>query len=97
VTDAVAPAATPAGPIPALRLADGTLAGSTTPLDQGIRNLVDLGVPLTDAIAAATRRPATLLGRPDLGRLAPGCRADVVVLDDELLVQQVLIDGRPPR
>jgi N-acetylglucosamine-6-phosphate deacetylase len=93
VTDAVAPAGAPDAPLPALRLADGTLAGSTTPLDQGIRNLVAIGVPLVEAVAAATRRPAALIGRPDLGRLVPGGRADIVVLDDDLLVHQVLVDG----
>ena len=95
VTDAVAPAGTPDAPLPALTDATGALFGSTTPLDQGIRNLVGLGIALTDAVAAATRRPAALLGRPDLGRLAPGERADVVVLDDDLLVRDVLVAGRP--
>lgn len=93
VTDAVAPVASPGAPFPVVRLADGTLAGSTTPLDQGVRNLVSIGVPLLDAVAAATRRPAVLLGRPDLGRVAPGGRADVVVLDDDLAIRQVLVDG----
>lgn len=94
VTDAVAPAGSPDAPLPALRLADGTLAGSTTPLDQAVRNLVGLGVPLVDAVAAATRRPASLLGRPDLGRLVPGGRADVVVLDDDLAIHDVVVAGR---
>jgi N-acetylglucosamine-6-phosphate deacetylase len=73
---------------------DGGLQGSTTPLDRCVRNLVAIGVPMTDAIAAATRRPAALIGRPDLGRLAPGGRADVVVLADDLTVEQVLLAGR---
>jgi len=97
VTDAVAPAGTPDAPLPALRDAAGNLFGSTTPIDQGIRNLVGLGVPLTSALAAATRRPAALLGRPDLGRLAPQLRADVVVLADDLTVRDVLLGGRPHR
>ena len=94
VTDAVAPAGSPDAPLPVVRLADGTLAGSTTPLDQAIRNLAAIGVPLVDALAAATRRPAMLIGRPDLGRLVPGAVADVVVLDDELTIHDVLIAGR---
>ena len=35
-----------------------------------------------------------LIGRPDLGRLAPGAVADVVVLDDDLTIRDVLVDGR---
>jgi N-acetylglucosamine-6-phosphate deacetylase len=33
--------------------------------------------------------------RPDLGRLEPGARADLVVLDDSLELHQVLLAGRP--
>jgi N-acetylglucosamine-6-phosphate deacetylase len=31
--------------------------------------------------------------RPDLGRLEPGARADLLVLDDSLALRQVLLDG----
>lgn len=94
VTDAVAPAGTPDAPLPALCDSAGTLCGSTTPLDHAIRNLVGLGVPLISALAAGTRRPAALIGRPDLGRLAPGGRADVVVLADDLTISDVFVAGR---
>ena len=40
-----------------------------------------------------TGTPAAIARRPDLGSLAPGGTADVVVLDDRLDVQRVLIDG----
>ncbi len=77
----------------AVRLADGTLAGSAATLDAGLRHLVAVGVPLGSAVDAVTRRPARLLGRADLGRLAPGARADVAVLDDDLSVTRVLVGG----
>lgn len=107
VSDAVAPAGLPDGdhiaigrPVTkrdgAVRLDDGTLAGSVLRLDQAVRNVVALGVPVVEAVAAASTRPARLVGRPDLGRLAPGAPADVVVLDDGLDVRQVLVDGREP-
>ena len=60
---------------------DGTVAGAAAPLDDCIGNAVAAGVPLPDAIAAATRIPADAMGRPELGRLAPGCAADAVWLD----------------
>ena len=93
VTDAVAPA----GVAPAsagARLADGTLAGSTGPMDASLRNLVDVGIPLERAVDAMTAAPAALLGRADVGRLRPGGRADVVVLDDDLTIRDVLVGGR---
>jgi N-acetylglucosamine-6-phosphate deacetylase len=79
----------------AVRLADGTLAGSACPMDAALRNLVALGVPLADAVAAMTRTPARLLGRRDLGRLAPGLRADVAILAEDLAVSQTLSAGVP--
>ena len=79
----------------AVRLADGTLAGAACPMDGALRNLVGLGVPLVEAVTAMTRSPARLLGRPDIGRLAPGLPADLVVLGDDLTVAQVLVGGAP--
>jgi N-acetylglucosamine-6-phosphate deacetylase len=77
----------------AVRRADGTLAGSAASLIDGVRNLHGLGAPLEDALAAASSVPARIVGRTDLGRLAVGAPADVVVLDDRLEVQRVLVAG----
>jgi N-acetylglucosamine-6-phosphate deacetylase len=76
------------------RREDGTLAGSAEPLIAGVRNLVALGVPLADAAGAASSLPAKVLGRDDIGRLAPGARADLVVLDEDLAITRVLIRGQ---
>ena len=75
------------------RLADGTLAGSVLSMDQAVRNLVEHGASLETAVGAATRTPARLLRRPDLGELRPGVTADVVVLDGSLQVQRTLVGG----
>ena len=75
---------------------DGVLAGSVLTLPQAIRNLVALGVALEQAVDAATRVPAAIARRPDLGRLEPGARADLVVLDDNLEVRRVLVGGAEP-
>ncbi|MFI5065626.1 MAG: amidohydrolase family protein, partial [Streptosporangiales bacterium] len=48
---------------------------------------------LAEAVAAASRVPADLIGRPELGRLAPGAVADLVWLDDELRTAATWIDG----
>jgi len=76
-----------------VRLADGTLAGSTLTMDQALRNLVGLGLSLADA----SRRTATLaaehLGLADRGRLAPGAWADIVVLDAQLQLRGVIVEG----
>jgi N-acetylglucosamine-6-phosphate deacetylase len=61
---------------------------------EGVRNLQSLGIPLEDALRAASEVPARVAQRPDLGRLVPGAPADIVVLDDRLDVVRVLVDGR---
>lgn len=62
---------------------DGTLAGSMLDMASAVRNCVDLlGAPLTDALRFASSNPANFLGLGHtLGRLAPGCRADLVAFD----------------
>ena len=61
---------------------DGTLAGSALRMDVAVSNMVSVGVGLPTAVAAATRIPADLINRPDLGRIAPGARADLTWLGD---------------
>ena len=70
-----------------------TLAGSVISLDTAVRNLVWSGVPLPAAVAAASRNPLALLGISDRGRIAPGQRADLVELDEELRVRRVMRAG----
>lgn len=64
------------------RLADGTLAGSSTTMDASVALVVSrLGLSLERAIHAASTTPAAILGLHDRGALASGRRADVVALD----------------
>ena len=78
-----------------LRLADGRLAGSLLDLGQAVRNCVThAGIPLEDALAMAAAYPADFLGLGESrGRLAPGLRADLVWLDDDLRVRATWIGG----
>jgi len=80
-----------------LRLDDGTLAGSVLTMDEAVRYVVNVvGLDLGDALAMASRIPATFLRRNhDLGRIAPGHLASLVHLDDELRVCETWIEGRP--
>ncbi|GAA1698656.1 hypothetical protein GCM10009792_18410 [Microcella alkalica] len=70
-----------------------SLAGSTLTLDEGMRRCVAFGIPLADAVFAATAAPARAIGRRDLGSLAPGMPADVVLWDDDLVVSYVWQGG----
>jgi N-acetylglucosamine-6-phosphate deacetylase len=77
----------------AVRLADGTLAGSVLTMDAAVRNLVDSGTGLADAVHAAATAPARLLGRDDLGALRPGMAANITVLNDNLAVERTIVSG----
>jgi N-acetylglucosamine-6-phosphate deacetylase len=78
----------------AVRRPDGTIAGSAATLLDGVRRVADSGAALGDILAAASERPARLLGREDIGRIGLGARADLVVLGDDLEVHEVLLEGR---
>lgn len=66
-------------------LADGTIAGSVTNLHQEVKNLAAWGLPLGEALRAATLTPAKAIGMDgQIGSIEPGKRADLVVLDDAL-------------
>jgi N-acetylglucosamine-6-phosphate deacetylase len=107
VTDAVGAAGLPDGSYTfvgrtvllrdgAVRLPDGTLAGSTLTMDRAVRNMVGLaGMNWSDAIRMATLTPATIGGVADRkGRIAPGADADLLALDDAGEIQRVWTRGQ---
>lgn len=76
-------------------LADGTIAGSATDLMGCLRTAVQkMGIPLEDAVACATMNPAKEIGIYDrCGSITAGKAADLVLLDGELQVKAVYING----
>jgi len=76
------------------RNSEGRLAGSTLTLDRAIRQIVSLGVPLSQAVAMATINPAQRLSiQHKKGVLAPGADADIVFLAKDLSVAGVMTRG----
>ena len=76
-------------------LADGTLAGSVLTMDGALRTLVGLGLPLVEAAHRCATIAANHLGLADRGRITQGAHADLVVLDDDLAVRAVYVEGEP--
>jgi N-acetylglucosamine-6-phosphate deacetylase len=70
------------------------LAGSTLTMIEAVRNLHELGIPFSEAVAAATTVPAHVLGSSGLGRLDVDLPADLVVLDDNLEIERVCVGGQ---
>ena len=78
-----------------VRNAAGALAGSALDMASAVRNSVHLlGLPLDEACRMAAQYPAEFLGiGGSHGRIAPGYRADLVLLDGEVCVQRSWIGG----
>jgi N-acetylglucosamine-6-phosphate deacetylase len=76
---------------------EGRLAGAHLDMASAVRNTCDtLGVDLADAVRMASRNPAEFLKLGgDMGRIAPGQRANLVLVDEELNVLETWIDGAP--
>lgn len=77
-------------------VSDGALAGSVTNLTDCMRTAVmQMGIPLEDAIACVTKNPAISLGiYEERGSLSVGKKADVVLLDEKLVLKKVIKDGK---
>lgn len=75
---------------------EGRLAGSTLTLDRALRNIVNLGASLGDALRMLTLNPAKVLGiEHKKGVLHTNADADIVLLNDRLEVTQVYTRGLP--
>ena len=74
---------------------NGTLAGTGLDMATAVRNAVSLlGLSLAEAARMASEYPAAFLGLDnEIGRIAPGYRANLVLLDDGLRVQRTWIEG----
>lgn len=71
------------------------LAGSRIHLMDGLRNAIAFGVPLPQAVTAATSAPARAIGRErEIGAIAPGLSADFLLLDRNLTLRAVYVNGR---
>ena len=74
---------------------DGRLAGADLDMASAVRNTVRmLGVSLVDAVRMASAHPAEFLALRDVGRIAPGQRANLVRLDDDCHALETWIDGK---
>jgi len=71
-------------------LADGTIAGSVTNLFDCMKYCIEIGIPVEKAVAAATLTPAKALGAEEqIGMIAVGRKADIVIVDDKFRLLKV--------
>ncbi|MCX8170711.1 MAG: amidohydrolase family protein, partial [Candidatus Bathyarchaeota archaeon] len=75
------------------RTEEGGLAGSTLMLINAVRNMVRIGLPLNDAFRMATSTPCDAMCIKGLGRVARGCRADLLILNKRLEILEIYSNG----
>ncbi len=78
-----------------MRAADGTIAGSALRIDDAVRNfMLFADLAFAEAIVAATYAPAQLLGlAKEMGRIAPGVRADLSFWNESHHVVATMVGG----
>ena len=75
------------------RKEDGVIAGSSLTMIRGVKNLVDFGLSLEDAVRCASTTPAQIMHYNKKGQIIPGYDADLVVFDKHFNVLMTLIGG----
>lgn len=77
-------------------LADGSrFAGSITCVRQMVKNLIDAGISLCDAVKMGTITPARIIGEDtNIGSLEVGKDADICILNENFEIEKVFLKGR---
>ncbi len=76
------------------KLKNGTIAGSTITLFEGLRRTISYGIPVEEAILGATIRPAKAVGIDKMvGSIEVGKYADLLVVDENYNLEEVFIGG----
>ncbi len=76
-----------------MRKKDNVIAGSALTMVDGVKNLVAFGLNPEQAVQLATHNPATIMRQRDIGLIAPGYDADMVVMDKHFKVLKTIIKG----
>ncbi len=76
----------------AIRLADGTIAGSCATLLDCVKKAIEFGIPEDDAFRMASQTPAEMLG-VNKGRVEVGFDADLIFTDEKLNLTATMVGG----
>ena len=76
-----------------MRKSDNTIAGSALTMIDGVKNLVSFGLNLEQAIQTATYNPASIMKQSNIGLVAPGYDADLIVFNKNFKILKTIIKG----
>ncbi|MBN2618593.1 MAG: N-acetylglucosamine-6-phosphate deacetylase [Spirochaetales bacterium] len=72
---------------------DDVIAGSSSTMISGIKNLSKWGIQLEQSLRMASSNPATVLRMDKTGALIPGMLADITVIDDNFNICMTIVAG----
>jgi N-acetylglucosamine-6-phosphate deacetylase len=79
----------------AVTVKEGIYAGSITPVRKMVKNLIDAGINIIDAVKMGTITPAKIIGEDStVGSIEVGKRANICLLDGDFNLSGVFIDGK---
>lgn len=76
------------------RKSDDVIAGSAMTMIEGVKNLVDWGMTLEQAIRVSSPSPAEILKIQNKGYVAPGYDADLIIFNEDFTTINTIIDGK---
>jgi len=76
------------------RVRDDVIAGSGLTMARGVRNLVESGISLSNAVRTASFNPAHIMGYILQGAIIPGRLADITVFDKNFDIRLVMVGGK---
>lgn len=76
------------------RLEDGTLASSTVTMNEALRLSTAFEIPLFDAIKMGTSSASSLLNETEIGMLATGFDADIILVDEQFSIKRKMLKGQ---
>jgi len=74
---------------------DLTIAGSVITMRQALKKIVEIGVPLHNAVYMATAVPARVAGIEGFGSIEEGALGDLISFDDDFEIRSTIIGGVP--
>ena len=76
-------------------LKDGTIAGSATNLYDCMVHAIGMGIPVEDAVKAATKNPARSIGiDKEYGSLEAGKKADILIMNKQYDLLEIIKAGK---
>jgi N-acetylglucosamine-6-phosphate deacetylase len=78
------------------KLEDGVIAGCIMTMDKMVAHLIDnIGWDIVEAFSMASNTVANSIGMEDIGIIKKGAAADLIILDENLMVEMTLVAGKP--